>query len=886
MKSLAILIFFYFAVPGSGQLVWDGIPFSTRSEFAGLIIIVLTLSIRENRGKIREWQARRTYRDALKPVIVLLALLKLLTFTWFPEEDGFEACYRSIYVPLENPDTCEKSYQAPFLGRSNLGFRNGAFIDFDNTSRIDRTIDFGVHLHDWSLPFMNEYPRLGALWLSRFPFSASYGAIVENDSTGPRLLPIYGNGEISGAIGSEIFSNESIHPVDRYMFPRLIFAEVPPGKNQFGISYQYSDDFAVTPPDSAPPDRGPYALLKVGEPQSRASILKFAQLRIRGWTADVSRGRTPDYVSAVDKTGSEIARSEREERPDVARYIGKPLLVNNGFRISLPAQSLETGDVLVRAIYGDKQRTIAILSKSDGYLPTLPSVEISPIQGERSDLGVWFDADRDSFDALAPRAYIEPSLGLRALLAVIDFTTLVLVAGALTLLLVRLRESLAVTLALAAACFGLFEVGGSLAPIILGTQLTLPVLMLTLLIVGVVRFHSGTSLLVFLPTAVTLAAYKSFDQLERFHSSHGARWWGRLLYYWRDSDWYTTQGFARTVFLEGSLQGGEDLFWFQAGPRYLALISRVLLGENDVLVGIIVTSLGFFAVIVLAVQFLRVSERRDVWFVGAFSLFIGLYFMADDLISGFGFVGSSEYPTWIVILVLSGFVVSVRSESRAWPMVAFALALGYSIQLRPNQIGGSVLLFATILLRIDQSVRFRAIGTASKMICVFATAVSFSLLHNLYYGESFVPFTANAGINYKFSWLEVIGLRSGEDSLGTVWSQIRFMMYWNAPGNWAWTFLFWGAQLLWIVALAYRYKKGLLLKARSLLLLIPFGYALPMLKYQMTSYYPRHLVVINLAFLLTALMAWPHSDSTDGEEAQAAEQPATIDPAAVSAQSR
>jgi hypothetical protein len=69
-------------------------------------------------------------------------------------------------------------------------------------------------------------------------------------------------------------------------------------------------------------------------------------------------------------------------------------------------------------------------------------------------------------------------------------------------------------------------------------------------------------------------------------------------------------------------------------------------------------------------------------------------------------------------------------------------------------------------------------------------------------------------------------------------------------------------------------------------LLIPFGYALPMLKYQMTSYYPRHLVVINLAFLLTALMAWPHSESTDGEEAQAAEQPATIDPAAVSAQSR
>ncbi|MFZ9730448.1 MAG: hypothetical protein ACO3CX_02335, partial [Ilumatobacteraceae bacterium] len=91
----------------------------------------------------------------------------------------------------------------------------------------------------------------------------------------------------------------------------------------------------------------------------------------------------------------------------------------------------------------------------------------------------------------------------------------------------------------------------------------------------------------------------------------------------------------------------------------------------------------------------------------------------------------------------------------------------------------------------------------------------------------------------------------------------RFMMYWNAPGNLSWASLFWGAQLLWIVAIAYRYKKGLLFKAKSLLLLIPFGYALPMLKYQMTSYYPRHLVVINLAFLLTALMAWPHSEKAD-----------------------
>ena len=246
-----------------------------------------------------------------------------------------------------------------------------------------------------------------------------------------------------------------------------------------------------------------------------------------------------------------------------------------------------------------------------------------------------------------------------------------------------------------------------------------------------------------------------------------------------------------------------------------------------------------------------------------------LYFMSDDLMAGFGFVGSSEYPTWIVMFLAASFVIATRAESRAWPMVAFALALGYSIQLRPNQIGGVVLMFVVMLLLVDRSVPDRAIGTISKMTVSFVAVILFSLWHNLYYGESFVPFTANAGINYQFSWLDVLGFNPGEDdrlgNWGTVASQLRFMMYWNAPGNLSWATLFWGAQLLWIVAITYRLRKGLLLKAQSLVLLIPFGYALPMLKYQMTSYYPRHLVAIHLSFLLTALMAWPHNKGDDGE---------------------
>ena len=103
MKSLAALLFLFLVVPGSGQLAWDGLPFSTRLEFATLVLFVVVVLNRETRTTVRTWLASKVWRSAVKPVLIVLALLKLLTFTWYPFSDGFDACYRSLYVPIETP---------------------------------------------------------------------------------------------------------------------------------------------------------------------------------------------------------------------------------------------------------------------------------------------------------------------------------------------------------------------------------------------------------------------------------------------------------------------------------------------------------------------------------------------------------------------------------------------------------------------------------------------------------------------------------------------------------------------------------------------------------------------------------------------------------------
>jgi len=826
-------------------------------------MFTLAITNQRIRNAVRERITRTKWRGVLKPAIGLLILLKLLTFAWYPFSDGFDACYRSIYNPLENPGACEKSYEGPFLRRSDLGL--------SNTSRIDRTVDFGTNAHDWSLPFMNEYPRLGALWLDRFPFTAKYGAILQNESESPRFLPVLSIGTMTATAGS------SESTVNNYEFEQLTLVRIEPGLTEFNLRYEYRDSDANTPPEEAPVPRGQYASLKVGQLADAQQLAGFVQLRVRGWVFDEVSGLTPDFVAIKAGSLAESRRFALVERPDVATHFGRESLLRSGFDFSLPMRDFETGPIELVAIFGEVARSLGTLSldpRDPSRATTASIAAVAPLLTQFSAVTV---ADRDDFSALAPQARRTTGPSVSTLLVGLDLLVALLVLASVVSLLVVLRRSSLIAVGLGLAALGILDVGNRAAPMILGSRLFLPLLILAGIVAITMRFSRPESLTAYLPLSLAISIVLGFNHLSSDYLSGGSRWWGRLLYYWRDSDWYVTQGYARTIFLEGSLRGGEAVFWFQAGPRYLALVSRLLFGENDAMIGFIAVAFGFFAATVLVERITATHKSIFIQWLSPALLLVLWFFLADDVMVMFGFVGSSEYPTWTALFLITGFVAATRSESRAWLLVGMSLALGYSTQLRPNQIVGIVLLFITLLLLVDRIDRARAAATIGKMTIAFVAVTSFSLWHNLYYGETFVPFTGNAGINYAFSWRDVLGLDPGEATWAIVWDQARYMMFWNPAGNWAWALAFWGSQLLWLCLVAARIRRGLALRARSLLLLIPFGYALPMLKYQMESYYPRHLVVINLSFMCAALMAWPRSDEltepSPGGEPVAAQAP-------------
>jgi hypothetical protein len=814
---------------------------SSRLEFATLVLFVLVLMQRTTRQYLRTKWDKFSWRGVVVPIMLMFSFAKVLTFAWSPFGDGFDACYRSLYYPLENPSACEKSYEGPFLRQSDLGLAN--------TSRIDRTVDFGVHQFDWSLPFMNEYPRLGNLWLERFPFTAQYGAVIENRSNKVQYLPIISLGKVDAQLAQSAVSK------DYSPYPQLSVIPVPVGRHELSVMFEFSDDDETVPPESAPSPRGPYASLKIGAPINHERLEDIAMIRINGWVFNQELTTPPNSIEVLLASG-ETRRFPLLDRPDVANHFKNSELTRSGFDFAISRKDL-VGETLIRAIFDTETLEIGRVQLSTPKIGAEPDVALASDEKILAQFSAWLTADRNSIKAYEPDGRRDYGIRFDALALLIEVFSALIFLALLWVVLRSLGFGLVLAGAFGMAGWVMIYGVGRLTPPIMGIELLAPIMLLSTALVAAMRWLRSRPAVTLLPLAVVLAHHEVSDHLRRFHSSKGVGWWGRLLYWWRDSDWYATRGFARTIFNEGSLEGGHAVFWFQAGPRYWSYFTQVLLGEQDVLIGLIMVALSFFVIMYLAMRFASKHRGKFAHVITWAFLSIGLIFQSDEVITIFGFVGSSEHPTWIVLFALTGYLLTAREETRTWLLVGLSALVAYMAPMRPNQIGGVIVFFVMLLLVVSRIDRVQWFSRALRMTAAFSIVISLALLHNLYYGESFVPFAGNASINVQFEWTKLLADNSFFAAIDIVWTQVRAIFYWGWPVNWNWALVFWGSQLIWLVSLAQRVRLGMFFRWRTLTLLLPVAYALPMLKFQLGSYYPRHLVIISLSCMCAGLLAWP-----------------------------
>ena len=146
-------------------------------------------------------------------------------------------------------------------------------------------------------------------------------------------------------------------------------------------------------------------------------------------------------------------------------------------------------------------------------------------------------------------------------------------------------------------------------------------------------------------------------------------------------------------------------------------------------------------------------------------------------------------------------------------------------------------------------------------MAVFIVGLPLSLLHNLFYGNTFMPFTGNASINYAFNWTEVWSLEGIDGAIAVIWSQLRTLMYWREPNDPNYAIFFWGSQLVLIAAIFVRIRRRILNRFASLIALLPLAYVAPMLKFQFTSYFPRFIVAASLLCACSGVLIWPRDNS-------------------------
>jgi len=208
------------------------------------------------------------------------------------------------------------------------------------------------------------------------------------------------------------------------------------------------------------------------------------------------------------------------------------------------------------------------------------------------------------------------------------------------------------------------------------------------------------------------------------------------------------------------------------------------------------------------------------------------------------------------MLAITAFLLNPTPEHRTWVTTTLAATIAALVHFRPNSVFASAILFLLLLRKMTASKTMRDSLQLSWAIVVFVSVIPLSLLHNVFYGENFAPFTAVT--NSEFSWSGTWSDGGLKEVTLVLWGQLRAIMYWRVPHDPSYMIFFWGSQLALLVTLVRLGLQRLLQNTTALAGLIPISYILPMLQFRIypENYYPRHLVAASLLCLVAGLLLW------------------------------
>ena len=336
-----------------------------------------------------------------------------------------------------------------------------------------------------------------------------------------------------------------------------------------------------------------------------------------------------------------------------------------------------------------------------------------------------------------------------------------------------------------------------------------------------------------------------------------SKWWNVPKFRQRDSDWFVHQGLSRKIFTEVSLHGGESIFYFQPAMRYLIVIGHLILGNNDVLMSILSIVL-LFSMFSIAMRQIATRDRMFA-FLPVLSMASLVILFSELNMSSYVANLTTELPTWISLFIF--LYVACTENYSTWRVVGLGLLAGLSMNFRPNQAPAWAYLVIAVALGIFCSREFSPKRKRLFWILTFTSLLtgSLSLIHNIYYGKSFVVFSSSGVGSQQYPWKILLEMFYDPESRRIVLEKFRTLtMFTMHPlpkdKYWSYTNSFQLMHISWIISLIVSFRATKHYSLTAVYALVPFTFLVPMVMFDASSYFPRHMVIINLAFLFSAVL--------------------------------
>ena len=201
-----------------------------------------------------------------------------------------------------------------------------------------------------------------------------------------------------------------------------------------------------------------------------------------------------------------------------------------------------------------------------------------------------------------------------------------------------------------------------------------------------------------------------------------------VLYSLGGSDPLKYESWSQQIVFLQSLQGGEDIYLYQPGYRYLLSLFHLFFGDSHLS---IVIFFRFIIVFLLFSIFLKLFKKynEQVYFLG-FNFILTYVFLSTYSSKLNLFSSLSEWPTWIIGLIIIRLLLSKDYDSKNLYLMSFLL--GTCFLIRENQLPGLLyLIFLIIYLKKDKK-------SFIKLLSFFPVFIFLPFLHNFIYGGKFV----------------------------------------------------------------------------------------------------------------------------------------------------